>query len=257
MDIDKLRQEFQTKLLSTNEWSLQNFSYCESTGKFHDWMLDAMWKGFLIPAQELKTLRAENASLKDAITIAHMDGYAKAQDKIRELEAENAKLIAERDELNIKAENWNYYQNLLKMNGFSGITDLLTKYRSVERERDALLAEREAMMNQEPAGYIVKDTKNNLEWLTTIQNPEKYKRDYPDFVLTPVYASPLPAQQIPEGYAIEILRKVFDLYESGADCYDSEDHYSAAYLGRCIRLDDDLFKSCVDLLSASQPKGDV
>ena len=32
-----------------------------------------------------------------------------------------------------KAKNWDYYQELLKSHGFSGITDLLTKYHTLER----------------------------------------------------------------------------------------------------------------------------
>lgn len=32
-----------------------------------------------------------------------------------------------------KAKNWDYYQELLKQNGFCGITDLLTKYHALER----------------------------------------------------------------------------------------------------------------------------
>lgn len=32
-----------------------------------------------------------------------------------------------------KEEAWDYYQALLKQNGFKGITDLLTKYHNLER----------------------------------------------------------------------------------------------------------------------------
>lgn len=32
-----------------------------------------------------------------------------------------------------KAESWDYYQELLKSQGFGGITDLLTKYHNLER----------------------------------------------------------------------------------------------------------------------------
>ena len=35
-----------------------------------------------------------------------------------------------------KAKNWDYYQELLKLNGFSGITDLLTKFHEIERSAE-------------------------------------------------------------------------------------------------------------------------
>lgn len=45
-------------------------------------------------------------------------------------------LLRENKQLKEIADNWNYYQELLKSNGFAGITDLLTKYRNLERVND-------------------------------------------------------------------------------------------------------------------------
>ena len=216
-------------------------------------------------SEELETLRASN-TIKQA--------------NIELLEAENAKLIAERDMLKLCAD-----QNEDEVKKMHAELDAMKKwYTAIEKwytavvgeciqaglpvdesnpsalieklidfwAKRALKAEREAMMKQEPIYQIYSHDQHKWGDICA----ESYERNKEaGHTVRKLY--PLPAQQIPEGGAIEILRKVFDLYESGADCYDSEDHYSAAYLGRCIRLDDDLFKSCVDLLSASQPKGDV
>lgn len=191
---------------------------------------------------ELETLRAENERLKtELLCLTH--------------DRDMLKLCADHNEDEVKKMHAE-----LKESAFTLC--------ALRAEIDEYQAEREAMMKQEPVGYAVEiywrsmidpgDCGDGLEIWSVEDFIKRAEHDISDENVFPVYAKPhpLPAQQIPEGYAIEILRKVFDLYESGVDCYDSEDHYSAAYLGKCIRLDDDLFKSCVDLLSASQPKGD-
>lgn len=172
-------------------------------------------------------------------------------EELETLRAENAKLIAELEALN------------------SLTAQMRTHIADLTNEVNEYKAEREAMMKQEPVGYKIYDAKNKSEWITTIQNPEKYKRDYPDFILTPIYASPLPAQQIPEGYALDAKRYqwIRDNIDEALtpDSLKGEfaiEHKTIYVLPRLIAwasfCGQISFDEAVDnaMLSASQPKGE-
>jgi len=64
----------------------------------------------------------------------------------------------------------------------------------------------------------------------------------------PEFSQQSPAVAVP--VALELLRILFDLYEDGDDCYENPDE-SDGYLGKAIRLDDETFKACVDVLTAA------
>lgn len=57
-----------------------------------------------------------------------------------------------------KAMNWDYYQELLKQNGFCGITDLLTKYHALERsveQPDSAAPEQNAKLIMDFVGVMI------------------------------------------------------------------------------------------------------
>lgn len=53
--------------------------------------------------------------------------------------------------------------------------------------------------------------------------------------------------------ALDSLDTIFTDYEEGADCYEDPEELSG-YLGKAIRLDDDEFNRCVDLLNRFRPR---
>lgn len=75
-------------------------------------------------------------------------------------------------------------------------TELEAKLADLTAERDALKAELDAAKNQKPAGYMAKDTA-----VTCVYTAERCYGDFSS--CTPVYAKPIPAQQLAE---LEALR---------------------------------------------------
>jgi len=74
-----------------------------------------------------------------------------------------------------KAEDWDYYQELLKQNGFAGITDLLTKYKQLEKVQPspAVAVPDGWQMRKNDSGAII------LERLTvhgTVQNSSGFSK---------------------------------------------------------------------------------
>lgn len=67
-------------------------------------------------------------------------------------------------------------------------------------------------------------------------------------------AAPQPAQQpTDEKDALDLLAVLFDAYENGPSCYEDPDD-RAAYIGNAIKIDDDTFEKCVDLLNRRRPR---
>jgi hypothetical protein len=218
------------------------------------------------------------------------------QAELETLRAENAKLIAERDEMHKKLEAQDDHCKVLSMHiddlkadnskilkdkEFENITlnsmvdryqferdSLLAERETMQKWHDAILhecmmteacyvesdplqsvknlvswhveAEREAMMKQEPVGFI-DATENDL-------TQEYFVEFYPDKAFKvgdKVFLNPLPAQQIPEGYAlvpIEPTRMMAEAMEYEAAGFAFPEPY---------------WQNILAAASASQPKGDV
>lgn len=68
----------------------------------------------------------------------------------------------------------------------------------LEKELDVLIAERDRLQNNiEGNESHIKDMEKAFEALEKYNGELIAERDYPDFILTPIYAHPLPAQQVP------------------------------------------------------------
>jgi len=74
-----------------------------------------------------------------------------------------------------------------------------------------------------------------------------------NYTIEPLYICPAPPQAAAIPEAIKLLAEIFDLYEEGVDCYEDPESRDG-YLGKAIRLDDELFHSCVTLLNSAAPK---
>lgn len=207
-------------------------------------------------SEELETMRASNRIKQANIELLELNvnrlealnrsfeaNEKRMLETAQALRAENAKLIAERDEW--KEDYTGMYKS------FETFIDLLCKRlgHNIENnddghwfnsqipllERiDVLLAGREAMMKQEPVARGYKNsmtgTGSELYWLGEIPEGE-----------TNLYASPLPAQ-IPEGYALVPIEPTDDM-DKAYTLKSGQSHLSV--MG---------YKA---MLSASQPKGDV
>ena len=179
-----------------------------------------------------------NKRIKNNLEAVESDNE-KLMAHIELIEAENAKLIAERDMLKLCADqNEDEVKKMhaeLKEYLANKILDTSDK-----KLLDRLLAEREAMMKQEPYCYA---SLNGEDFSYSKSHTETFV----GHGWKPLFERPLPAQQIPEGYTA-IKTEVFKwlLGENG----DFGDHseYAPVYSWR-KRLRD-------SVLSASQPKGE-
>lgn len=169
------------------------------------------------------------------------------EEELETLRAENAKLFADRESAQIQAD---HFRNLLLERA---------------KERDALLAEREAMMKQEPSALVtftfVDEDTGQTVYHVSVTKPLN-KGDL-------LYAQPLPAQQIPEGYANDSKRLDFMISKEayigwsrdGEKCAlysnDADEENTLQRLNGYTCFNDP--REAIDsaMLSASQPKGDV
>lgn len=195
------------------------------------------------------------------------DVLNRAVNYIESLEAENAKLIAERDMLNLCADqNEDEVKKIhaeLKESAFTVC--------ALRAEIDEYQAEREAMMKQEPVAYEVTDEVRGNKWVTTIQNPEKYVKDYPELKLMPLLAGPLPAQHIPDtphyltgSYKTRSSNSLIGVIHAVRKCNGDNFNYSLCgkkprpkSMGWHETRSEITCDKCKAMLSASQPKGDV
>lgn len=146
---------------------------------------------------EIRQLRAENAELKTELLCMEHDYDELLADRDSTMSSFKNfhRLLCDRFDYSHDPIHWRRDQLILIEDIANQYKEASLKICALRAEIDEYQSEREAMMKQEPVGYKVNDTKNNSQWITTIQNPEKYKLDYPDFVLTPVYDHPLSASQ--------------------------------------------------------------
>lgn len=212
--------------------------------------------------EELETLRAENERLQNNLEAVESDNE-KLIAHIELIEAENAKLkdesgsLCQIDDLKLDNEHAGYQISDLKAENAKLIAERnLYKNNCVayecncvsckstflgEKEQHicfkCLLAEREAMMKQEPYRYF---NESNMSNVTADQWEDS--RDLQCYYTLPLYKRPLPAQQIPE-VTPEMLRVAQTETELGAiACANFSGGYS---------LITELFEK---MLSASQPK---
>lgn len=58
-----------------------------------------------------------------------------------------------------------------------------------------------------------------------------------------------------EAEALDLLAKLFDAYENGADVYEDDPDECAGHMGHAVKLDDATFRACADLLNRLRPRG--
>lgn len=128
----------------------------------------------------------------------------------------------------------------------------------LQAENAKLIAERDAMMKQEPIAWrhterddvihskvkrLVEDAYEKYGASSSVQRSPVNKAERYSI---PLYTRPLPAQQIPEGYALVPIEPTDAMVEMGA-----RNIFSYGTVDRSAK---EVYKA---MLSASQPKGDV
>lgn len=68
--------------------------------------------------------------------------------------------------------------------------------------------------------------------------------------------SKLRAPVADERAAFDLLDTLFTAYENGTPCYEEPDS-QGGYLGMALRIDDDTFRACADLLNKHRPRTDA
>lgn len=180
-------------------------------------------------------------------------GESERESLIKELEtlrAENAKLIAERDCIEATSR-YNYDLAIKATKERDALLEERKEYlankvldASDKKLLDRLLAEREAMMKQEPVATVsdwvgARAAKDKISLIVDVPAGFTFLRGQK------LYAEPLPAQQIPEG-----LKGWFVRLTNCLSCYDDGEYFGKG----CPQ---DMLDELEVMLSASQQKGDV
>ena len=173
-----------------------------------------------------------------------LEELRKSKEELETLRAENAKLIAERDESNkvFGASDRKLLDRLLaeRDEAQSDNESLEDKLQEQMNLVGSLLVEREQWMKQEPVAYehtfAISDNGTKFKIYTSKKEHQEAESS------CPVFAHPLPAQQAPEGLAESEFEKYFE--QIGVDAW--EDHpVSQAYI--------DGFNRAIELSAAPKP----
>ena len=98
--------------------------------------------------------------------------------------------------------------------------------------------------------------------MTTDSNPPLWRHESHEWngqrpkSSRPIYLHPAPAREpdTVRAEALRLLAVLFNAYENGPACHDGNDDEEGAFIGNAVRLSDEDFTACADLLNAHVPR---